>query len=459
MNTRATLFCLAMSTFLTACKDETTISTGPSDRGSLVDPAIRPRVVSTYPPANGVGPFRIYNPGDGRGEPHFVVVFNKLMDRDPLRNGGVRVSGFDQPVRVSATIIGGGGYSDVFSFALYDSVSSYPKLMYAVDRSYTVTLDTTLLDINGNQPVGNYSFSFVPEPEFRVLAVEPSAHATGVSTSPDITILFNSPVDTSIFRALSFTPAAGGYWVPPYDGHTVSYHLLSQLPINTEFQIAVSGNAADTLGHRLTTPFSSSFVTRGFGVAGSSPSPGYSARPDASVQVSFSAPADNATIRDNFSIQPAVPGSFRFFSNGSFSFDPTNGFQGGRFYTVTLGTGIRSLAGDSLPQPYVFSFDVDWFRVETTTPYTGQTNVGRSLPLDIYFNARLDTTSIAGTLSTIPAIQGTLTRRWETALRFTPDDSLMANQGYLVTVSPGVRSAAGDSLVGAYTFWFSTGQF
>lgn len=452
MKTCVALLLLLAVPILSGCKEETFITGGPYDRGSLVDPAVQPRVLSTYPPADGSGPFRIYNPGDGRGEPHFVIVFNKLMDRDPLRNGGVKVSGFDRAVRVSAAAIGGGGYSDVFSFTLYDSTWG-GRLSFAVGRRYTVTLDTTLLDINGNRFWGSYSFSFTPEPAFRILSVEPPSNQSGVSTNPSISILFNSAVDTGIIRSLSFAPPAGGSWSVRSDGGGVYYSLPSLLALNTTYFITVSQQASDTLGNQLAAPFSSSFVTRGFAVE--STSPGYT-QPDAVVSAVFSAPLDTATVRQSFSIQPTVSGSFRFPSANLIYFEPFQGFPGNRTYTVTLGTGLKSSAGDSLPFPYVFSFYVASFGISYVTPGPFEGNVSRSRTLSVRFNGLLDTTSCAVPIAAMPDIPGTI--RWSgSIIELIPADSLLPNQGYLITVSGSIRSAAGDSLGGAYAYTFATG--
>jgi hypothetical protein len=456
MKTCIAFLSLFTATVVSGCKEETIFSSGPSDHGSLVDPRIQPRVLSTYPPANGTGPFRIYNPGDGKGEPHFVIVFNKLMDRDPLRSGGVKVSGFDRPVRVSGTLIGGGGYGDVFSFAVYDSGAGSTKLFFAIGRTYTVTLDTTLIDINGNRLGGNDRFSFVAEPGFRILSVQPPANASGVSTNPAIAVLFNGPVDTSIIHSLSLIPAAGGYWELQYNRYSVDYHLPSLLPVNTAYHIAVLQQASDTLGHQLTGPFSSSFVTAGFGVESTSPRNGDYVAPNSTASVTFAAAVDPATVPPGFSIQPAVTGIFRFSPENRFTFEPTGGFAGGRSYVVTLSTGIQSSTGDSLNSPYVFSFFVEPFGIWDVTPGSGESNVSRSRTLSVLFNGVVDPTSTASPIVAIPDIPGTI--RWErSSFELIPGDSLFPNQEYLITVSRTIRSAAGDTLGGAYAYTFSTG--
>src|SRR5262245_52302643 len=79
------------------CTDDN--PTGPS-QDSLLDPHIQPRVIGTYPPSHGTGPFELFVPGDYL-KPHFVVQFNKLIDLTEFERDWFSIEGFDRPVFVS----------------------------------------------------------------------------------------------------------------------------------------------------------------------------------------------------------------------------------------------------------------------------------------------------------------------------------------------------------------------
>ena len=149
---------------------------GPPGGEDLTNPNVQPKVLFTYPSNNAIGPFGIYNRGDGYSKPHFTVRFNKLMSKFSVLPGTVTCQGFGRPVIVVLYQPYGGGccpsnsgskassddfYSDVLSFSVIDSLGYYyyPRMLYRVGQTYTVTIDSTLEDINGNHLGQRFTFS------------------------------------------------------------------------------------------------------------------------------------------------------------------------------------------------------------------------------------------------------------------------------------------------------------
>jgi hypothetical protein len=438
------------------CKDETIISPGPSDRRSLVDPAIMPQPASTYPPPNGTGPFQVYSPGQETPAPHFFIVFNKLMHRDPIRTSGVTIAGFDLPVYIRGTLVGSGTYSDVFSFVVYDSVWRGQRAAYQIGRTYSVTLDTTIVDINGNHLQRPHTFSFKPEPSFRVAAVSPMPGSVDQATDEYITITFNSRVDSSILPSASLLPLPPGAW--RVGEYSLSFYPEGLLSTNTVYRIGISAAASDTLGNTLGAAYTSSFVTRGFGIRYMSPGEWDIVAPASDIYVSFSAPLDPSSVPSAFSIDPPVPGTLlyeAYGTNNAFRFEPTNGFAGNRVYTVTVMSGVRSITGDTLPSSYVVSFSTDSFSLTYHTPGSGENYVARNRTLSFHFSGVLDSTSTTAPLTASPEIPGQI--RWgRSDFELIPSDSLLSDRTYVITVNRSIRSAVGDTLPGSYGFVFTT---
>ncbi len=450
-NRSLVVFFLFITIASSGCEEDNDAPATSSDDESLIDPAIQPRIISTYPPANGVGPFRVYNQGDGSSLPHFVVQFNKLMDRNLVRDG-ISVSGFDNPADLTVSVIGGSArYSDAFSFVVNDSIL-FGRMTYSIGRRYVVSFDTSIVDINGNK-LYSTPIEFLPEPFFRVISVAPGSQETNVSVSTSISVRFNSPVDSEILPSLALSPSAPGTWYT--NGSVVSFSQSEYFPNLTVFTISVATTARDTLGNSLPAPFSSRFTTRGFAVESVSPT-SYTNSYN-SVLVSFSAPIDTSTIRQNFTVVPEIDGSLEFPSSRGFRFVPRLGFLSSQTYSVTLENGVRSAAGDSLPAAYSWSFYVDQFRVDHTSPSNGESFVLRTQQILLFFNGWLDTASVASQISTTPPIPGTI-RLSPNLVTITPSDSLLPSQGYSVRVSTGVRSLTGDSLEYPYFLYFSTGN-
>src|SRR5713101_4936560 len=117
--------------------------TGPPGPGgeSLTDPSIKPRVIYTYPENNTQGPFTGFTN-------RITVRFNKIMDWTTIKRA-VNVSSSLGDVYVDTNSVSTQN-SDVFSFVALDTRGSAFKFQWKLGQSYTLTIDSTAEDINGN---------------------------------------------------------------------------------------------------------------------------------------------------------------------------------------------------------------------------------------------------------------------------------------------------------------------
>ncbi len=312
--------------------------------GPLTDPAIKPQVVSTDPPANSRGPYA----GSAGSAGVMTIRFNKMMDLSSLRKATRLVDDGDRhPLDIELTSITG----DVVFVKPHSAPSNN------IGAIYTLTIDTTAKDVNGNLLGEPFTFTFEPEPVFRVVAVSPRDGATDVPPLSDqmLTVSFNSDIDSTIVRDITVVPAIAGLWRLA-DPRTISHPLRGVIDAGTTYAMTIEGGAHDRNGNRLSGSFSSSFSTAPFGVASSLPANGSEGiLPSSTITIVPNAPIDTGSVRASWSIDPSVAGSF-LLDPGEIVYVPGAGLLPATRYTVRIDTTLRSAAGHHSHLPFVLSF-------------------------------------------------------------------------------------------------------
>lgn len=334
-------FVLTMS--VAGCGGTRTVGGG---LGRLTDPSVEPAVLSTDPPENSRGPY----PGLDADPPVVIVRFNKIMDLSSLRSAARLIDTRDhKEVDIDISSITG----DVVYLKPRNGISR------EIGLTYTLIIDSTARDIGGRRLHSTFAATFEPEPSFRVRSIAPSNGASDISplAAPEtsLTIRFNSQIDSSIFGHVLLSPPMGGQWQET-DASTIGRRLRGFTDAGTTYDVKIDTGAHDRYGNRLAEPFSSTFSTTPFGIAGSLPSDGSTDVPTSStITIIPTAPVDTSSVRTSFSIEPAVDGTF-LFSPEQFVFIPSKGLAAGTVYSVRLGTALRSVSGKALPSPLVIAF-------------------------------------------------------------------------------------------------------
>ncbi|HUI31876.1 MAG TPA: Ig-like domain-containing protein [Candidatus Acidoferrales bacterium] len=469
------------------------------DQGSLSDSSIKPKVIFTLPADKSVGPFDIYNPGSGSSRPSFVLQFNKLMSTYSLKVGAITCKGFDRPVVVilhltsipviydkaqSANRTGTTesvdtqhrsnkpeSYDDVLEFDIFDSLTYETgyggvQMRYAVGKTYTVTIDTSLEDINGNHLQTSYTFSFTPEPNFRVIYSFPAAGQTNVNilNGQYMEVMFNSPLQASALSQITITPTLKGKW-SFYNGDSTvaSFSSIDAMKYNTAYSIAIPAGVGDNYGHQLVSNYSSGFTTTPFQVQSVSPTDG-STNVSSTTEVYFSMTGgiDTSTIRSAFTISPSTTGTLYYSGNGptDFYFMPAPGFAFNTKYTLTLSTALRATDGTYLSAPFSASFTTQAFQVTSTSPSDGSINVPSSQNIYVYLNGPIDTSTVRSAFSISPNIAGYFTDYYGSDyFEFTPYNGFSMGTNYTVSISTALKALNATPLPSDYTFSFSTQPF
>ena len=232
----------------------------------------------------------------------------------------------------------------------------YPS--FKVAQKYTISVDTSAQDIYGNYLAATTSFSFTPEPYFRVTDTYPIKNDTAISPLyASITVRFNANIDTSTVRP-SFTispqPLSNVY---VYSGSWGFYWSLASdnmLAAETKYTAMVAASAKDVDGHAMPSSYSFSFTTAPYMVSSAYPT-GNGVSLSAGINVNCNFLVDSTTMASSFSISPAVSGKFQY-STSWFAYLPSSPLTPNTTYAVAVSRNLRAKNGTSIKNGYSFSF-------------------------------------------------------------------------------------------------------
>lgn len=415
------------------------------------------------------------------------VVFSKDMDASTLTTSSVTVR-----VSSSGALVAGSVAYDAAS----RTVSYLPASGLSVGTGYTIAVSNTVRASNGVALAQGFlsTFTTVPPADVTaptVVSVIPLDGSAGVSVSTSVAIKFSEPLDpATITAATIFLTGAGLGNVSGalnYDAgsSTVTFVPASSLQNDVTYTVSATTGVRDVAGNALSA-FGSTFRTS------AAPPP-----PDAiPPTVLSSVPVDGSTnvaintpIRINFS-EPmnasTINGSTIFLSGpggtvaGTVSYDnsalsatfvPSAALQNSTTYTLVATTGVKDVEGNNMLSQFPAAFttiatlpppDTTPPTVTSTVPATGATNVSVITPIRVTFSESMTASTIDATTITLSVVGVSIggSVSYDASSRtasFTPSAGLLAeNQTYIVTVTTGVRDAAGNPMASNFLFSFHT---
>lgn len=164
------------------------------------------------------------------------------------------------------------------------------------------------------------------------------------------------------------------------------------------------------------------------------------------LAVEFTEPVEMASASDAVAVDPPVPGSVSW-SGSTMIFTPREPLELATSYTVSIGQGIRDLAGNrmtDLPPPFTFE-TTGPPEVVDTIPADGATGVPIDVPIAIRFSTLMDTASVESALQVRPAFAHEL--RWSgLLLEIVPSQPLDPDRGYEITIGDEASDVSGVAL-------------
>ncbi len=359
------LLVLFLAGFAWDCRDNSNNITSSVVDTSIDDPYSTPHIIWTDPLAGAVGP-NIMSPGNV-----VKIRFDKLMDSksvvravtlspssewvyiDTTRSGPVEGTTFDFPLTPEPN------YLPIVMDAKLDArfppwyVIQYPY--FKVGRTYMISVAASASDIFGNTLEVPDSFSFTPEPYFRVTDMTPLDNDTAISPLASIAVRFNALIDTaSVRNALSLLPTVNGTSSSYYSSWGFYWMPSPMFAPETQYTVTIGTQAKDVDGHQLHAPFSFSFTTSPYAVTGSNPN-GSGVSRNATIGIYCNFIVDSASAVTAFHSVPPIAGTLQV-SGTAFYVSPSSSLSSQTTYTITISNSLKGTNGFAVKSPYSFSF-------------------------------------------------------------------------------------------------------
>jgi hypothetical protein len=391
-------------------------------------------------------------------------------------------------VNVNAFMISPASQSHLFFSNGNTTLTFIPIEPLPLNSLITVTLGAGISDMAGNGMPSSFASTFftgasLDNGQPSVVTVSPYQtyyNQTDVPLNSDITILFDRRIDpesvdhssfyvqwSDRYNNIGITDIDGALSVAP-DGLTAALVPSQRLLPNVTYCVSYTAAIKDIAGNPLYNPGNSCFTTGSVPndvtaprVIAVSPVNGAKNVPlNAEVMIQFSEAIDETTIRNNNVIVSKagiqVEGWLtteqdstvvRYRAANSMNFDPST------FYQLTVTTGVKDTAGNTLPQPFTSGFttgaaaDAQKLHVASIVPADNATNVSPDSTIEITFTKQIDPVTInENTVWWYPGVRGshTLSADGKT-LTFTPFYPLFRN---LLHVVSGCRGCSGQHAMG-----------
>ena len=415
-----------------------------------------PTVTLTSPAKNSTG---------ASVKPQVVITFSEPMDQTTLNASNLILKQGENVVEglVSNTS---------------KTVTFIPSVDLTYSTTYTVTILTGVKDLEGNALVKDYSFKFTTtkEPDITAPTVKntnPLNNAINVGIKTKIDITFNEPMNrrslsVSTIKLMQGTANVVGIvegW-----GEKIAFIPQYNLENSTVYTVTISTAAKDTAGNALAKDYTFSFTTvkpkvviplkidltdplkNAIDVA-----------LDGKINIRFSVPMDQSTITSStFKLMQGVnivPGVVTG-SGSNATFTPDANLELDKIYTVIVTTGVKDTDGNALSHEYTFTFgSVSLPVVKTIDPVNNAIDVALDGKINISFSNLMDQSTITSStfklMEGVNIVPGVVTGS-DSKATFTPNDNLVLNKTYTVTVTTGVMDKYGNALSSDYTYSFSS---
>ncbi|MCC7355256.1 MAG: Ig-like domain-containing protein [Anaerolineae bacterium] len=301
-----------------------------------------------------------------------------------------------------------------------------------------------------------------------VVGTQPTAGAQDVGVDGTVTIVFNRPVvplvsteqQAGLPQPLRFQqPVAGkGQWL-----NTSVYQFKPDIAFaaSTTYTGTVAAGLQDTTGSLLQQDFTFTFRTADPLVTEAIPQ-GPQIPPTTTITVTFSQPMDRPSTEAAFSLNPAVPGTFRWTDDSrAFNFAPSQRLAFNTRYQAKVAKDARPASGEgTLREEMAWTFrTVSLPEVVRTNPADGARGTDPYGGLEVFFASAIDPgTVITDSITVLPKPTAVYTywSPYENRL-FVGWDKEPAT-AYTVTLGTQIGDTYGNRLQRPVTVRFRTGD-
>lgn len=365
-----------------------------SPKEALSNPFVRPAIVYTYPPHMSRGPY-----DDSR---LYEIDFNKTMDLESVKRAMSLTTLYGDSNYIDTNrFLGLGNWGSRWQLSGAALFQGLPK----IGQFYKLGISSRAQDTNGNHLQPDYYLIFMPEPNFRVKWL--NMYTLGYNDIQCFLYL-NSPVDSSFFSKIKFSPTINSHWSFYRDIAWYLYFRGDDLRFNTAYTMTIDNSAHDIYGNRLLAPDPATVYIAPFQVKWTIPSDG-----DTlfflhnEIRVSCNGSLDTSTVRTSFRIEPPVIGTIAVREETGIIFLPAVDLEPMKTYRIEVLNSLKAHNGAQLP--------VSVFSTFHTAPFRGWTNnwwesdgdtmfITSSSGLIFLFNGEFDTSTVRHAVRIEPSI-------------------------------------------------------
>lgn len=314
-----------------------------------------------------------------------------------------------------------------------------------------------------------------------VLSTSPSAGATGVDRSTKISVTFSEPLDPATAVASNFSVRAGIVAVAGTVAYapatrTIEFTPAITLPNTATISVSVSSQIHDAAGNPLASSLAFAFATRDDippAVVSTTIPPTGDVPVTQVLAVTMSEPIDASSVTSsNVRLTlggsgAIVPGLISYdAATQAVTFTPSSGLASATDYILTVGAGIKDVAGNASTVAFTKSFrtaDVTPPTVVSSNPVDAAFSVSVNTPVSVVFSKEMDASTITTSSMTLRLTSsgafaaGSIA--YDAATRtavYQPSSPLLSGSGYTITVSTSVRGSNGVALAQPFLSTFTT---
>jgi len=333
-----------------------------------------------------------------------------------------------------------------------------------------VTITTAARDMQGENMLAKYSWTFTTGSSTSVVTVVPAPGAVDVSQYMTIQIKFSEPMNNTTTEGalLLNSSVAKGYFVWP-NASAMSFTPYYPLVHISSYNVTVTTAARSSQGQNIAAPYSWIFTTENSTkpyVLSVVPTPNaVNVSLVATVQVTFSEAMEYGYTQTHISISPTLVGdNWTPTWNSAFTrvtYKAGIALPYDTRYTVTVNDAM-DLENEYITKPYSWNFTTLWPPippyVTSVVPFGGEQNVTYTI-YNVTFSEAMDKSATAAAFSVNGSnVKATILYWPNSSMVNFAITSLASFRGYNVTISTLARDEQGENMTAKYSWAFATGN-
>lgn len=341
-----------------------------------------------------------------------------------------------------------------------------PTTTLASGTSYTVTVDTTALEVDSSSIEFSLSYTFNTA-GFSLGSISPQNGSSGISLNSSMIIYFSSQYDnTKLLDYITITPDIELKVSQVSGNHTYFKPLNGYWAAGTKYTVTISDSFSNVFGTPLDNQYSSDFTTTKAEVYSISP---VDSSEDVSITqyitLNFNTLVNKNSIENALLIVDSsgdtLSGEFSWYNSTSFQFYPENALKTSELYLITLDTSATDVYGKKI-NSFASQFSTEAFEIENVSPEDKSTGFSTYNSISLRFNASVDKNTFPNRIHVSPSTSLEFSYSGDNVYVKPAGSYWQAGTKYTLTIEDSVMdingNILGDSIVTTFTTSSSSGS-